>query len=502
MRQRKSELESYYLEFYEFASVGYLSLNEDNLIVEINLAATQLLGIPRFKLINKSFSQFITKASKPVFYAHRDQVFSSNIKQTCELELIRKNRTSFFTHVESIIKHNTINKTATVHVSLVDITDRILSKKAWQASEEKFHSFVENTKEWVWAVNTNGCYTYSNPSVQAILGYTPQELMGRSRVLLLHSEDRSNFIAQKIQLLRSKNGWNDQMLRYQHKNGSYRYLESNATPIFDDNGWTVGFRGTDRDITERKHTEEQMHKHELALSQAARIRSLGELASALAHELTQPLTAINNFVTGCVHRLKAGAHQNQELLEIMREVESQASRAGEIIHHMKDFMRQGKLYWEKVDLVEILQNAITLIKKELPDSGVKIYLELLKESVYLMADKIQLELVILNLLRNSIEAIESDTALLKKEVCVSLQTTDHHWAKIKIIDTGPGISAELANKVFNPCFTTKPDSMGMGLSICRTIIETHGGNISANPKTDDGACFELELPLIISQQIN
>lgn len=253
------------------------------------------------------------------------------------------------------------------------------------------------------------------------------------------------------------------------------------------------------DITDRKHTEialkiseEKIHRRQLALNQAARMNSMGAMASVLAHELTQPLSAITNFSAGCIHRMKINNYQFHELLAVMQEIEQQAIRAGDIIHCMKNFVRQGKLHYETIELHELIHETVSLIKQELIQTAIVIQLELVNESLHLVADKIQLELVLLNLIRNSIEAL---IPLHKREITISTKKIHQNLLGIKISDTGPGLSPQALEHLFDFCFTTKPNGLGLGLPICRSIVEAHGGELilKANQKT--GACFELTLPI-------
>jgi PAS domain S-box-containing protein len=502
-----NESQSRYQELYEFAPIGYFSLDENNLIMEVNLAGSQLLGTERSKLLKKRFSRFITKNSQPIFYSHRQQAFAAKTKQRCELELIAANGSIFYAHLESIVVQKTAKDCQQLRISLIDITERKRMEEGLTSSEEKFRSFVETTKEWIWAIDIGGRFTYSNPSIEFILGYYPKELLQRNRMLFVHQEERDFVIKILTEAIKQKSGWNNVVIRWRHKNGSYRYLESNALPMIDNDGCVLGFRGADRDITLRKEAEEQMRRRQQALNRVAKMRSMGELASALAHELTQPLAAINNFATGCVCRLESGNYQPQELLEAMKQTEQQAVRAGEIIHHMKSFVRQRKLYYEEIDLHEVIREVVVLIKKEwalsMEESApplAEIRLEFARSPVCLTVDRIQIELVLLNLLRNSIEAITEAVSLVNREVIIRTQFITTEWAIVSIIDTGPGFNQNTAEQLFEPCFTTKQEGLGMGLSISRTIVEAHGGQISAKSVNKNGACFEFSLP--IRQKIN
>lgn len=482
-------------ELYEFAPIGYLDLDKNNCILKANLTSTKLFQIPRSRLIGKRLPTLVSKNSHPVLHMCLQQASAATIKQSYEIELLRSDGSSFYSQVECTVIIDPASKLTLLRLAIVDVGERRLAKQMLKCSEEKFRSIVEATKEWIWTIDLKGRYLYSNPAVTNILGYSVTELLGYNRLWLIHKEDLPVIVKMLPLSTRGKRGWNNLTLRWRCKDGSYRYLESNAVPFFDTKGTLLGFRGTERDVTLRKQVEEQTRQQQAAVHQASKINSLGELASALAHELAQPLTAINNFITGCIRRLNSNTNQKKALLEALQQAAEQAERAGQIIHRMKNFIQYGKLHCEKVDINSMICESISLIKKEFPSSAVKISFESLKPRTFITADKIQLEQVMLNLMRNSIE-IMTDYAVLDPQLHIGCIRYDQH-VLIKVTDNGPGFCFEGdLNKLFEACFTTKVDGLGIGLAISRTIIEAHGGHLRAYRRAPDkGACFQITLPI-------
>lgn len=502
-RQRELEIllqasETNYHELYEFAPVGYFDLDENNRIIKVNLGGTQLLETPRIRLLGKRFSFFINKNSRATFYTHIKQVHTTKIKQYCELELLKEDGLSFYAQIESILVSNLVQNTSWVHLAITDIGERRRTEQALHASEEKFRSIIETTKEWIWTINLRGQFLYSNPAVQNILGYSTNELLSSSRFLLIHKDDRH--LVNKIisYAVNNKQGWSDLVLRWRCKDGDYRYLESNAVPFFNSQGKVAGFRGADRDITSRRQAEEQVRQHQAELNQVAKMNSLGELASTLAHELTQPLTAINNFITGSIKKLAHGSGYDAAVLDALQQAAQQAERAGQLIHRMKDFIRRGKLCFEKVDIHNIIYQSIGLIKNEFPTIPVKIHFEPMGISLLILADKIQLEQVMLNLLRNSIEAM-IDHSTPKPEIHIKCIYHPHQYIMVNLSDNGHGF-CDLEDidieRIFKTCFTTKSNGLGLGLAISRTLIEAHRGHLSAYKNLGNkGACLQFTLPI-------
>lgn len=370
---------------------------------------------------------------------------------------------------------------------------------ALRESEARFRSIVETTHEWIWATDKDGKYTYTNPSIKHILGCEPSDIIGKSIFTLVHEKDipklKKNLF--QAQLNRQQVGWTNLVLRRQHQNQNYRYLESNCVPIIDIKGEIIGFRGCDRDITERKLAEAWLHKHQLELASATRLSSIGEMASTIAHELNQPLAAIANFCQGCVVKLENGHYSIEELLHAMKLAASQSERAGEIIHRMKNFVRKGTLYYETADINKVVAKAVTLIDYEMREKMINITFEFTERLPLIQIDKLQIEQVIINLIRNAVEAMDELPASAQRRLTIQTECIKNHVIAVNVKDVGPGFSEAHADKLFDIYFTTKETGMGMGLSICRTIIEAHGGGMNAQNNPDGiGACFQFTLPIV------
>ena len=248
------------------------------------------------------------------------------------------------------------------------------------------------------------------------------------------------------------------------------------------------------DTTELKESQTAFLNYQQKVAHINRTSSMGEMASALAHELNQPLASISAFTRGCIRRLESNNIEPNKLLEVLQEVAEQAERAGHVLHRIKNFMRKGELLYEKTDINRIIQNAIKLINYEIAQPGVKINLNLEEGLPLLAIDTIQLEQVILNLLRNSVEAM-NETKIVKPTITLQSSRYLTSFVAIRISDNGPGFHVDNPENLFEPYFTTKPQGMGMGLAICRTLIEAHGGHLYAEHNQPEGACFYFTLPI-------
>jgi len=249
------------------------------------------------------------------------------------------------------------------------------------------------------------------------------------------------------------------------------------------------------DITDRKQAEELSRQQQEKLQQTSHLITVGHMASTLAHEINQPLAAIANYTMGCVRRLRAGNWDAQELLAAMEKTSLQAERAGRIIRRVRELVRKRDAQPVACDVNRVIADAAGLIEINAEKNQVRLKLEPAAELPAGLADGIMLEQVILNITRNGIEAMQK-TPLDERELTIRSRVNQGGAIEIEIADTGCGIPASMAGAAFEPFFTTKPDGLGMGLSICRSIMELHHGQLWATRNSGRGSTFHLTLPVM------
>lgn len=273
-----------------------------------------------------------------------------------------------------------------------------------------------------------------------------------------------------------------------------RYFTLRAKAYYDAQGGPIRILGVYWNITEQVQAEKKFRAYQKQIAETIRSNSLGEMASSLAHEINQPLTAISAYIKGCVRRLENKNEVTPEIIEILNEASAQAERAGEVVHRIKNYVRKGELFYEKIDINIVVAQAIHLINQEIQNLTVKIIYTPNKNLFDVRIDKIQIEQVILNLLRNAIEAIQ-EANTHNPQITIEVKTQKNSYITVRIIDNGPGFSEQIANHLFDVYFTTKTQGMGLGLAICRSIIEAHSGQLSASRLPIGGSCFEFDLPI-------
>jgi signal transduction histidine kinase len=263
---------------------------------------------------------------------------------------------------------------------------------------------------------------------------------------------------------------------------------------FRDESGEVDFVGAVMDITAIRLAERELHKARSDLAHVARVTSLGELTASIAHEVNQPLGAVMFNAEACLRWLDGGPPNMNEARAALERIVRDGTRAGEVIRRVRALAKRTDMKIAPHNLNELLGEAATFVQNELLNSQVVLHTEYASALPLILADKVQLQQVILNLLINGIEAMQSVTDR-PRELVIRSEQDDAQQVRVTVKDCGVGFSADGAGRLFNTFFTTKSGGMGMGLSICRSIIELHGGRIWAVPNLTQGAMLQFTLPL-------
>ncbi|MBI4989736.1 MAG: PAS domain S-box protein [Rhodocyclales bacterium] len=282
-------------------------------------------------------------------------------------------------------------------------------------------------------------------------------------------------------------------LRFQRKDGERFDALIYETPLIDAEGRHTGWMGSVVDITERKRAEDLARQQQEKLQFTARLVTMGEMASTLAHEINQPLSAISSYTTGCLNRLEAGDLPRDELREALGKLASQAQRAGRVIRRIYDFVRRSEPQRAPCEINAIVEDAVGLIEGDARKRGVKIRADLAGGLTPVLADRVMLEQVLLNLMRNGIDAMRT-TPLAERQLFIRSDAANE-GIEVSVADHGSGIAQEAVARLFEPFFSTKPEGMGMGLNICRSIVESHKGRMWVEANPEGGSVFRFVLPL-------
>lgn len=248
------------------------------------------------------------------------------------------------------------------------------------------------------------------------------------------------------------------------------------------------------DITDKKHIDEVNLQQQKRLEQTSRLITMGEMASSLAHELNQPLSAIANYCAGCIKRMQAGNYRFEDLLAAMQKASDQAERAGKIIRRMRDMVKKSDPKREPVSLEELVDEARAFADIEAQRTGTQIEVDIPENLPRIVVDRIMIEQVLLNLVKNGIEAMNS-VPFDRRKLLLQARLTEDEMLEIAISDHGHGLAEEDIERIFMPFYTTKPEGMGIGLAICRSIIEFHQGRLWVEPRREGGTVFRFTVPI-------
>ena len=366
---------------------------------------------------------------------------------------------------------------------------------------EQQHDLILNSvADGISGVDLEGDSTFANRAMSQITGWSAHELIGRNQHQLLHHShsDGSPHLSQECPVYRT---FRDNTPRYisddvfWKKDGSSFPVEYSSTPIRNEKGQAVGSVVVFRDISVRKQAEEDARQHLMELAHVARLSTMGEMASGIAHELNQPLTAIATNSHACIRMLESGKVNSEKCVDVMERIGAQAERAGDIIRHLRKFVSKEQSEQTQVDLNELIAEVLTLIRPEASRAEVRILTDLDPAIGPVTAQRIQIDQVIVNLLHNAIDAIVEADAQEREIRIHTRMDKPANTVVTTVTDTGPGLDEEIKGQLFTPFITTKIKGMGLGLSICLGIIEAHNGNLFLDTQPGVGAVFRFTLPI-------
>jgi PAS domain S-box-containing protein len=374
-----------------------------------------------------------------------------------------------------------------------EIDDHHRTEERLRESEEKLRNIISAEPTWVNICDTNGIIQEVNPAgIEIMEADSSEDLIGRSFVEFVKPR-----YLEMIHHCRT-----DVCIGVQHSlevevttlKGNSRWLEVNTVLLPGSDNREVQIMSTIFDQTERKDAREQLLHQQAELARVMRLNTLGEMATGLAHELNQPLAAISNYLNGCERRINTDRCNKEDILEILGLALEQTQRAGDILNQVKRFLKHENFETRDTDLNEVIGGVVKLIQAAGQNAGIEIVMDLDSSLPVVTANHIQLEQVFINLLRNGIEAMLSAGAI-SGALVIETHRISTHKISASVVDRGAGIPDALRESIFKPFFTTKKEGMGMGLAICSSIIESHGGNLYIENREHGGGVVGFVLPI-------
>ena len=382
-----------------------------------------------------------------------------------------------------------------IYVQILLKREHETSERA-KTSERFLNSVVDNIPSMIFIKDASELpFIHVNYTGEKLLGLTAQELIGKSDYDFFPKAQAEFFTRKDREVLESGVELNIPEEEIDTAALGKRWLHTRKVPILDDKGQSIYLLGISEDITEAKQAEEEIQRQQREMAHVMRHSTMGEMASGLAHELNQPLTALTSYCGTAATLANSLPSPEPQLGEILGRVEEQAHRASQIIQHLRDFLSKGNAHKEPLDLDQLIAGTIDFLTPELKNGHVTIeYHPGAPRSCRVMANKVQIEQVLVNLVMNSLEAIQGSEKTTG-HIIVQTRLLPNKAIETTVTDSGPGIDTDMAGRMFNPFQTSKSSGMGMGLSISRSIIEAHGGKLWADVQHRNGALFGFNLPL-------
>lgn len=408
----------------------------------------------------------------------------------------------FLTLLSYVIVHGDMElSAATVRclfsLGVIGITT-FLTVRNQQATQElgAQAALLDLTHDAIFVRDLNDVITYWSAGAEELYGWRREEAIGRRASELLNT--RFPIAREAIdEQLRSSDRWQGE-LTHTTRNGTELTVASRWSLQRDERGRLVATMETNSDITEHKRAEDQLHQARSQLSHVNRVATLGELTASIAHEVNQPLAAVVTNGEACLRWLSRDVPELSEVQLSVERMITNGRRASDVVARLRALARKDASERVEIDLNGIVDDVLPLVEREIFRHRIKLVTDLASPVPHVLGDRVQLQQVVINLVMNAIQAMSTTRGGPRTLTVVTDTGLDDAGSKIvslEVRDTGPGIAADAADRLFTAFYTTKTDGMGMGLSICRSIVEAHGGRICASPNPDGGAVFALALPL-------
>jgi len=362
-----------------------------------------------------------------------------------------------------------------------------------QSRQAHLQSILDTVPEAMIVIDGRGAIRSFSVAAERLFGWTSEEAIGRNVNMLMPApfrEEHDSYLDRYMTSRERRIIGIGRIVVGERKDGSTFPMElavGEATA-----GREQFFTGFVRDLTERRDQERRLQELQSELVHVSRLTAMGEMASSLAHELNQPLSAISNYMRGSATLLEAKQIDRDRLQQALERAGEQAIRAGDIIKRLREFVAKGETDRAVEDPARLMEEASALALLGAREQGVRVTLRFSRRAGAVIVDKVQIQQVALNLIRNAIDAMQDWP---RKDLAISVDRDDDDMVLIRVADSGPGVNPDVADRLFQPFVTSKAQGMGVGLSICRTIVEAHGGRIWVEPNSGGGAVFSFTLPL-------
>jgi two-component system sensor kinase FixL len=368
------------------------------------------------------------------------------------------------------------------------------------AREAHLRSILKTIPDAMVVIDDHGVMQSFSSAASRLFGYAANEVLGQNVKMLMPSpyrESHDGYLGRYLRTGERRIIGIGRVVVGERKDGSTFPMELSVGEM--NSGDRRFFTGFIRDLTERQRTEARLQELQTELVHISRLTAMGEMASALAHELNQPLSAIANYMKGSRRLLEARSDEDSAVIrDAMEKAAEQSLRAGQIIRRLRDFVARGESERSIESVKKLIEEASALALVGAKEHGVRVRFQIDPTHDLVLVDKVQIQQVLLNLIRNAIEAMEVST---RRELLIATRPRNGKLVEVSVADSGPGIAPEISSQLFQPFITTKRYGMGVGLSISRSIVEAHGGQIVVESNPGGGTVFRFTMPGVTHEDL-
>lgn len=470
-------------------------LDPQGLVTIWNRGAERVLGWSTGEIVGKSAAIFSPDDDAA---AAR---FEADLKESLEHGVlsaqrwhVRKDGTEFLADITITPLMDDSGRLRGYAKVLRDVTDRYASERAVERRERHLQSILDTVPDAMIVIDDQGHIVFFSAAAEKTFGYCEEELVGRNVSLLMpnpDSERHDGYIQRYLGTGERRIIGIGRVVTGLRKDGSTFPMELSVGESSSADQRI--FTGFVRDLTDKYRTEAQVQELQAELIHVSRLSAMGTMASTLAHELNQPLTAIANYAEAAGPIIDSGEDEDRQIIrELFQEIAAQSQRAGGIVRRLREFIARGEVEKRLEDLPALIQEAASLGLVGASEKGISARFSLDPAAKTVLVDRVQIQQVLINLIRNAVEAMDGCNI---RNLVISSEALNAETVRVAVSDTGPGISPDIAGQLFQAFVSTKSNGMGLGLSICQTIVEAHGGRIRAIPATGGGTQFQFTLPM-------
>ena len=484
---------SFYVAIVESLDDAVISKDLDGIVTSWNPAAERIFGYAAAEIIGKPILVLAAPGREDEMPLILQRI--KNGERIDHFDTVRRRKDGRIVHVSLTVSPIRDDRGRIIGASKIarDITETRRALAAAAEREGVLGSILDTIPDAMIVIDERGSIQSFSATAERLFGYTAAEVAGRNVKMLMpspHQEHHDAYLHRYLTTGERRIIGIGRVVAGQRKDGSTFPMELAVGEVRQ--GERRLFTGFVRDLTERQSTERRLQELHAELSHVSRLTEMGQMASGLAHELNQPLTAATNYLQALRRLVERGDAASVERAKGAAESAiGQVMRAGQIIRRLRDFVTKSDPERRSENVLTLLEEASGLALIGVKERGVLVRFRTARDLPPVLVDKVQIQQVMVNLLRNAVEAMEGCP---RRELVIEAALGEDALVAIAVIDTGPGIAPDIAERLFQPFVTTKAQGMGVGLSICRSIIEAHGGRLWTEPNPEGGTVFRFTVP--------